>query len=319
MSGLDRLAVVPVRDGRLPAGTLDVVAEADGHVVVIGSGTGAAATELAPWATEIQTLEIGTPTPALSVEILDRHIGDRRAVLLPASPDGRDLAPRLAHRLGWSFYAAAVEIRVDRVTVPIQGGRVLEDHRPLWPAVITVQIGVRGEPAPRTHPAKITELLPDPDASAGAHLDAMVERVDDADATTIDLTEAEHLWAGGAGVESRERLDQLGEIAARLGASLGATRVVTDRGWIEHDRQIGTTGVVVSPRRYVALGISGAVQHTSGLGHPDLVVAVNTDPHCPMMQMADLALVADVNEVIEALDRLTRTRPDTEVGSGGSR
>lgn len=319
MSGLDRLAVVPVREGRLPAGTLDVVAEADGVVTVIGSRTAAAARELAPWATEIQTLEIGTPTPARSVEVLARHVADRHVVLLPASPDGRDLAPRLAHRLARPFYAAAVEIREDRVTVPIQGGRVLEDHRPVWPAVVTVQIGVRGDPAPRSRPGRITELDPGDDAQAAVGVDALVERVEDADATTIDLTEAEHLWAGGAGVESRERLEQLGEIAARLGASLGATRVVTDRGWIDHDRQIGTTGVVVSPRRYVALGISGAVQHTSGLGHPDLIVAVNTDPHCPMMQMADLALVADVNEVIDALDRLTRPRSDAEVDLGGSR
>ena len=87
----------------------------------------------------------------------------------------------------------------------------------------------------------------------------------------------------------------------RSGASVGATRVVTDRGWLGHERQIGTTGVVVEPRLYVAFGISGAVQHTSGLGDPTHVISVNTDPNCPMMQLADLAIVSDANAVLDEL------------------
>ncbi|MDQ3390530.1 MAG: FAD-binding protein, partial [Actinomycetota bacterium] len=92
--------------------------------------------------------------------------------------------------------------------------------------------------------------------------------------------------------------------AAALGASIGTTRVVTDRGWLPHQRQIGTTGVVVDPELYMAFGISGAVQHTTGLGDPDHIISVNTDPHCPMMQLADVAIVADANEVIAELARL---------------
>jgi electron transfer flavoprotein alpha subunit len=86
-----------------------------------------------------------------------------------------------------------------------------------------------------------------------------------------------------------------------LGASTGATRVITDRGWVGHERQIGTTGVVVDPRLYLAFGISGAVQHTSGLGQPDHIISVNTDPSCPMMQLADLAVVSDANAVLDEL------------------
>jgi electron transfer flavoprotein alpha subunit len=82
---------------------------------------------------------------------------------------------------------------------------------------------------------------------------------------------------------------------------MGATRVITDRGWVSHERQIGTTGVVVDPRLYVAFGISGAVQHTAGLGNPDQVISINTDPHCPMMTMADLAVVADANATLDEL------------------
>ena len=91
---------------------------------------------------------------------------------------------------------------------------------------------------------------------------------------------------------------------------MGATRVVTDRGWVGHERQIGTTGVVVDPELYVAFGISGAVQHTSGLGDPRHVISVNVDPHCPMMQMADLAVVSDANAVLDELERLLGTPAD---------
>jgi electron transfer flavoprotein alpha subunit len=99
-----------------------------------------------------------------------------------------------------------------------------------------------------------------------------------------------------------------------LRASVGATRVVTDRGWISHDRQIGTTGVIVDPRLYIAFGISGAVQHTSGLGRPDHIISINTDAHCPMMQLADLAVVADANAVLDELLARLPQEADTPHG-----
>ena len=97
------------------------------------------------------------------------------------------------------------------------------------------------------------------------------------------------------------RFDQLATLGAIIGASVGATRVITDRAWVGHERQIGTTGVTVDPDLYIAFGISGAVQHTSGLGRPQHIVSVNTDAFCPMMQLADLAVVADANAVLDAL------------------
>ena len=103
-------------------------------------------------------------------------------------------------------------------------------------------------------------------------------------------------------------MDQLGRIAALIGASVGATRVVTDRGWIPHERQIGTTGVVVDPDLYLAFAISGAVQHVSGLGDPRHVISVNTDGHCPMMQLADIAITADANATLDALEQSLTTR-----------
>jgi electron transfer flavoprotein alpha subunit len=134
-------------------------------------------------------------------------------------------------------------------------------------------------------------------------MDATVVVVLPADTATMDLAEAERIVAGGAGLDGSERFVQLAVVGARLGAATGATRVVTDRGWVGHERQIGTTGVAVDPQLYLAFGISGAVQHTAGLGDPAHVVSVNTDPYCPMMQLADLAVVSDANAVLDELAR----------------
>jgi electron transfer flavoprotein alpha subunit len=149
---------------------------------------------------------------------------------------------------------------------------------------------------------------------APGHLDAEVLEVLPPDAATMDLAEAPRIVAGGAGLDRAERFGQLQRIAAELGASVGATRVVTDRHWLPHERQIGTTGVVVDPRLYLAFGISGAVQHTSGLGRPDHIVSVNTDASCPMMQLADLAIVADANAVLDELALLLGLADDVPDG-----
>jgi electron transfer flavoprotein alpha subunit len=162
--------------------------------------------------------------------------------------------------------------------------------------VATLQPGVRGaDHVAATAAATAHQLTV---ANTG---DPRVEQVLPADAATIDLSEAGRIVAGGAGLDDTRRFDQLAALGRALGASVGATRVITDRGWVGHERQIGTTGVIVDPQLYIAFGISGAVQHTSGLGQPQHVISINTDPHCPMMQLADLAVVADANAVLDQL------------------
>jgi electron transfer flavoprotein alpha subunit len=132
------------------------------------------------------------------------------------------------------------------------------------------------------------------------------------DVSTMDLAEAPRILGGGAGLDSAARFEELTGVATALGAAMGATRVITDRGWVPHTRQIGTTGVVVDPRLYLAFGISGAVQHTAGLGDPEHIISVNTEPHCPMMGMADLAVVADANATLDEL--AARLAQDPAVG-----
>lgn len=296
------LAVVPVRGGSLPAGGAEAVAEAGGRALLVGDGATAAAAELSGIATEVRAWDTPGFAPAGWTERLAPLLVGETLVILPGSPDGRDLAPRLAAALDRPLHAGAMQISASSVTTIVHGGRVLSEHVVQGAAVVTLQPGVRGV-EPGDHPLPEVESI-DPPAGDLSVRDVHVEEVLPPDVTTMDLSEAPRILGGGAGLDSAERFEQLQEVATTLGASMGATRVITDRGWLDHSRQIGTTGVVVDPRLYLAFGISGAVQHTAGLGQPDHVISVNVDRHCPMMELADLAVVADANATLDELDRL---------------
>ena len=245
-------------------------------------------------------------------------------VLLPASPDGRDLAPRLAAVLGRPLLAGAVRCAPDEVELTRLDDRLSLRVAVDGPVVATLRPGFRGRPEPVT-PAEVTAL----DGAGGQRRARRREhRGAAARASTVDLAEARRIVGGGAGLvpagaDGAAAMRLLAQVAAALGASAGATRVVTDAGWMSYDRQIGTTGVIVSPELYVAFGISGAAQHVGGLGAPDHVVSVNTDPSCPMMPMADLAIVTDAPAVLaELADRLgvtaAHSAPPTPVLATGA-
>ncbi len=298
------IALVPVRDGVLPAGAPEAIAECAGRVIVAGSGTDQV--EVDGLAADVLLVELGPVEPARWAAALApvlRHLDDCDIVVLPHSPDGRDLAPHLALALDRSLLAGATEVSEHRVRVARRGGRELHEQRPTRPFVATLLPGARGAVAFATPP--IVERI---DVTGGnepaPHHDAHVVEVLPPDVRTMDLAEARRIVGGGAGLQTAERFEQLDRFAAMMGGVMGATRVITDRGWVHHDRQIGTTGVVVDPVVYVSFGVSGAVQHTSGLGAPDHIISVNTDPHCPMMAMSDLAIVADANETLDELLRL---------------
>lgn len=232
-----------------------------------------------------------------------------RAILLPGSANGSDLAPRLAARLG-----AACLMDCERV-IP-EGGRLevtrwaFDDRaQERWclPAgqtlVATMRPGSRGAPRPRPLPLRAVEVEHPPAPPLGRSVHRLA-----ADPHSARLAEATRIVAAGLGIGSREALDGVQELADLLGASLGASRPLADRAWVSFERQIGVTGQVVQPELYVAVGISGAVQHTAGIRAAGTLVALNRDPSCPMMARADLAAVGDAAEVVPALARLLRER-----------
>jgi electron transfer flavoprotein alpha subunit len=268
------LAVVVVRDGELPAGADETIAECGGRALLVDSS--------------------GFSPRAIAGAVA--AAADDPVLVLPASADGRDLAPRLAHLLQRPLFAGAIAVTSSGAWLARGGGLAIEEVTCTEPFVATLVPGVRGV-EPGSAPSDVRRVA----APARDARDVTVLATLPPDVTTMDLTEASRILGGGAGLDAPERFTLAAGVATAIGASLGATRVITDRGWLPHSRQIGTTGVVVDPRLYVALGISGAVQHTSGLGQPEHIVSVNTDPHCPMMQLADLAIVSDANEVLVEL------------------
>jgi electron transfer flavoprotein alpha subunit len=324
-AGLDALAVVLARVGELPAGAAEAVTEAGGAVLVAGDGAERAAEAAGrAVAARVWFCETG---PGLQPGLLAARLAPVLAavplIVLPATADGRDLAPRLAARLGRPLLAGACEASLvaggpgvaaqlcrldDRIVLPVQVP---------GPAVVTLApgTGVIGPPPPG--PAVVAPLsLPagPGDQHGGADhpgaADPRVLAVAYPDGAALDLAEAELVFGGGAGLAAgldtgaaRAVFDLLTRVAAAAGAAAGATRVATDAGWAGPGRQIGTTGVTITPRRYVAFGVSGAVQHTGGLGEPEQVASVNTDPHCPMTAMSSLGIIADARGTLVALAR----------------
>ena len=306
------IALVPVRDGVLPAGAPDAIAEAAGRVLIVGSGCTDAAVDGV--ASEVYLLELGEVELgrwAAAQRPIIEALPDSDIVVLPHSPDGRDLAPRLAAALDRPLLAGATEVSAHLVRVARRGGLELHELRPTGPFVATMQPGTRGALMLDTPPT-IQHLVVDATSTGADTHDAVVIDVLPPDVRTMDLTEASRIVGGGAGLESSDRFDELDRFAVAIGGVMGATRVITDRSWVHHDRQIGTTGVVVDPELYLSFGISGAVRHTSGLGQPDHIISVNTDPHCPMMSMSDLAIVADANETLDELLHLLDITIDAE-------
>jgi len=323
------LAVVPVRFGELTLGGDETVAEAGGRAILVGTGAREAAGTLGGIATDVRTLERSHFQPDAWSRVLAAVVAAEHVVVLPGSPDGRDLAPRLARLLGRPLLAGATEVRLDGAVVANCGGLAMDDLAVDGPFVATLQPGAR-VPVPVQGDVCSIEDLDRAGTDSGTNggiegqagsepdpgIDAEVVGIIAADPATIDLGEATRVVTGGAGMGSTGAMERLGNVATALGASLGATRVVTDLGWAPADRQIGTTGVTVDPDLYVAIGVSGAVQHVNGIGEPTHVVAVNTDPSCPMMALADLALVTDGVALVEALERALVSRPAGEAPDG---
>ena len=332
------VAVVVARDGRLPGGAAEAVAEAGGRVVVVGSGAEDAARAL-PGVTHARWAETGPGLrPGQLAHALADVVADASLVILPASPDGRDLAPRLAAATGRPLVARALETETtasddgspvvrarlgridDRVLVPV------EVH---GPAVVTLAVGRRpgGHGTTGSPGADIEELALGPVATPGDGVpgsDPELVELLAPDLHTMDLSDATRVLAGGAGMvvgldddTAAGSFGLLTRVAAALGGSAGATRVATDAGWTGYERQIGTTGVTVDPDLYVALGVSGATQHTGGIGTPRHVVSVNTDPSCPMTAMADLGLVTDAGALLTELGRRLGVTDDVDDATTG--
>lgn len=228
-----------------------------------------------------------------------------------ATANGRDWMPRLAARLRLAFAPGclSIDIQDDALIAlrPIYEGRAYVQTRSVLngrTALATLLTGVRGKPvtvegksaAGQELAPAITTLTPVVD-DAGTLERVRHVRIQAPSPEEVELEAAERIVAGGRGV-GPQGFASVAEFARLLGAAVGATRVATDRAWVEHARQIGATGKSVHPRLYIACGISGAAQHTSGMREAQTVIAINPDRTAPIFALADLGLLGDANQVL---------------------
>jgi len=227
-----------------------------------------------------------------------------KLVLLGASSLGKDLAPRVAALLGVGLAADCTALETDggRLVArrPVMAGKAYEKLAfPLSPAMATLRPKVFAAAAPEAgRTAEVEPLAFEWDATAPR---AVVTGVTGATGGKPDLTESETIVSGGRGLKGPEHFALLEQLADALGATVGASRAVVDAGWRPHGDQVGQTGKTVSPKLYVAVGISGAIQHLAGMSSSRCIVAINKDPEAPIFKVADYGVVGDLFEVVPAL------------------
>jgi electron transfer flavoprotein alpha subunit len=280
--------------------------------IVHGATASSAATELAQFVPTVRVdgrLEDGAPAATIAAALSTMvDVGD--VIVLPASPNGRDIAGTLCGLADMAVLANAVGVHwsADGPVVEMSafGGKLLTESAFTGAGgVITVRPNaVTAEPL--ATPGSIEDVpASDVPAMPGVRL---VEHVDEAIAA-VSIDDARIIVAGGRGVGGPDGFKLVEDLAEALGGAVGATRAAVDSGWIAYGQQIGQTGKIVKPQLYLALGISGAIQHKVGMQTSETIVAINRDPDSPIADFADLFVVGDLFEVGPALLAELRARP----------
>jgi electron transfer flavoprotein alpha subunit len=281
--------------------------EASITLLVLGNNVAAIATEAAQIADQVLVAD----QPALAqydAELWAYAVaqvateGEAALVIIGGSRSGREYSPRVAVKLDAPLIEDAVSLKDSN------GG--IEAERYSFLARVTDRIRADAPIIVATiKPGSFTAATPHPTAAEQYDVDLTLPQrrlqiTDHQSAKTdrVSLTEADIVVAGGRGVGSAEAFTQLVEgLADQLGAAVGATRAVVDAGWRPYSEQVGQTGKTVQPKMYWAIGISGAVQHLSGMGKSKLIIAINKDAEAPIFKIADYGIVGDVKEIVPAI------------------
>lgn len=228
-----------------------------------------------------------------------------QAVLLGNTAVGKDLAPRLAQRLGVGMASDCTGMETDEENVllfkrPIYGGKAIAQVASnVRPVLATIRPNTFPIAAPdSSHQAEVVNETASIDP---ADLRAIVKEIVIATSQRPELIEANIIISGGRGMKGPENYGILEECADVIGAAVGASRAAVDAGWIEQKFQVGQTGKTVSPTLYIACGISGAIQHLAGMGSSKVIVAINKDPDAYIFNLADYGIVGDLFEIVPML------------------
>ncbi len=236
-------------------------------------------------------------------EILSEIVKEENpdVVLLANTAMAKDIAPRIAGRVGLGCVSDVTGISKDDgkiiYTRPAYGGTVLEHIVVDSTAVVTIRNG--NFPKPEAgFKAEVTEKTIE--VQADALKAKIIDRVKEI-SESVNLEEAEVIVSGGRGLGSEENFKLVEELARVLGGVVGATRPAIENGWIPRTHQVGQSGKIVSPKLYIACGISGATQHTSGMSSSNYIVAINKDEEAPIFEIADVSIVGNVNEILPVM------------------
>jgi electron transfer flavoprotein alpha subunit len=305
------LVIAEHRDGKLNRATLETIAAAQSaggqiKVAVLGSDVDGIAKEVA--AADVAEL-VTVDDPALKdytadgfVMALEQLIAAEKPerVFLPHTYQTRDFAPALAARIKWPLVTDCVAVKGSGYVRPMFQGKLQADIAVDGPHLATFQIGAfradaikNGASAATVRKAAITidasRIRQKPEAPFKEAKQA------------VDLSQAERIVSVGRGIKGQEHLQLAQQLAQAMGAEIAASRPICDAGWLPMDRQIGSSGQTVAPKLYVALGISGAIQHLVGMKGARTIVAINKDPEAPIFEIADYGIAGDLFEVVPAM------------------
>jgi electron transfer flavoprotein alpha subunit len=240
----------------------------------------------------------GEYNPEVHTRLVRAALAAERAdyVIFQHSSYGWDLAPRVAAALGIAQISAVLAVTDHGLEVGCCGGKMRRCVRPLsHPAVLTIEPGTFAPTVASEGSPQIMEI----EVETAQGIDFLgYEPPAERD---VNLAEADVIVSAGRGIGKEENIALIRRLAEALHGELGASRPVVDAGWTESDRQVGSTGQIVSPKIYVACGISGAIQHLAGMRRSGFVVAVNKDRNAPISEVADVMVITDVAELIPAL------------------
>ena len=260
------------------------------------------------------------PFAKVIVDLIREHRPN--ILMFGATMKGRELAPRVASEKLAGLTADCTDLRIDDFDDkvhgkyyknklmqirPAFGGNIIATIVNTWddPQMVTVREGVMkmGEPdASRT--GTVTRVTPA--LTAQEMVVKVIERV--RQEKTVNLKGAQIIVAGGYGVGSAANFKLIHELAKTLGGQVGASRAAVDAGWIDHDHQVGQTGVTVRPKLYIACGISGSVQHRAGMAESKKIIAINTDPAAPIFSVAHYGIIGDLNQVIPMMIKAYKSK-----------
>jgi len=300
--------------GELQKGSLGVLAKAaslgDAHAVVVGEGVRDLATVAGSHGAKVvhvaDDASLAAPLPQPRVDVIAQVAADYDAVFFANSVLAADIAAGLAARLDAGLNWDLVDVTGEFVGKrPALQDSVLVDVA--WKSTPRLALFRSGSFDPQESGGSAEVRDVDVQLEDFSTQSKMVEQAH-AESSGPSIEDADVIVAGGRGLGAPENFTLAEELARALGGAVGATRAVVDAGWYPYSAQIGQTGKTVSPKLYVALGISGAIQHKVGMQSSNVIVAINKDANAPIFEFSDLGVVGDVHEIVPKLTELVKQR-----------